>query len=177
MDNDTKLSTPTIVLHWLIGIVFIIILAVGFYMVDLPKGPDKGQLYGLHKSFGFLFLFLALVRVGWRFKEGAIAADPNLARWQHIAAKSVQHLLLLFTLVMPITGMMLSIGAGKGIAVFGFSIVAAGDKMETLQSVGHFLHTNIPILIVIALGLHILAALKHHFIDKDATLKKMLGKS
>lgn len=171
----TALSKKTILLHWLTGLLFIAVLALGLYMVDLPKGPDKFELYDTHKSFGFIVLLIALVRLSWRIIEGPIASITPLPRAQEILAKSIHHLLLLGTLLMPISGLLMSIGGGRAVAVFGYELVAAGDKIEWLGSVSHSVHGIAADIIIIALALHILGGLKHQLIDKDGTISRMLG--
>jgi len=171
--ND-KLSVTTVALHWIVGLCFIAIFAVGIYMTDLPKGPDKFELYGLHKSFGVLILLVALPRFIWRIKEGMLPPVGHPPAWQERLAKLVALLLLIATLLMPISGMLMSVGGGHGVALFGLELIAKGDKIEWMSSVGKFLHKQSVDVIIVGLALHIGGALKHHFLDKDDTLKRML---
>ncbi|MGF1766243.1 cytochrome b [Enterovibrio makurazakiensis] len=177
MSNSSSLSKQTIFFHWLVAISFIAVLAFGLYVEDLPKGPEKGELIGLHKSFGVLVLVLAASRLLWRFKEGAISSIPGSPRWQEKIAAGVHHLLLLATLLMPISGIAMSIGGGRDVGVFGFTLITAGEKNELLGQIGHTTHEVLANIVIVTLALHLLGALKHHIIDKDATLKRMLGKS
>lgn len=174
MDKNSVYSKPTIALHWSVAIVFVGLLAVGFYLDYIPKGPELWEMIALHKSFGVILLLLAITRLAWRIKEGALPAQ-EMPKWQRITAKAVQHTLLLITLVMPISGMLMSVGAGYGVAVFGLTLVGEGEKIEWMQSVGGGLHHNLPWVIVALVGLHILGALKHHLLNKDRTLKNMIG--
>ncbi|EEN99628.1 hypothetical protein VCG_000855 [Vibrio cholerae 12129(1)] len=83
MDNTKTYSKTSIALHWIVGLAFIGVFIVGAYLSDLPRGPEKMELVALHKSFGVLILLLALARVFWRIKEGAIPpglCDASLAR-------------------------------------------------------------------------------------------------
>ncbi|WP_039850256.1 cytochrome b [Grimontia indica] len=175
--STSSLSKPTRMFHWGVAILFIAVLAFGLYVEDLPRGPDKGEMIGLHKSFGFLVLLLAAARIVWRFKEGPIPVIPGSPSWQEKAAKAVHHILLLATLLMPISGIAMSVGGGFGLSVFGIPLIPTGDKIEWLGQVGHVTHEVLANIVIATLVLHIAGALKHHIIDKDETLKRMLGKS
>lgn len=172
-----SLSKKTVVFHWLTGILFLVVFVIGLQFEGMPRGPEKGELMGLHKSLGLIVLVVALSRLVWRFKEGAIESVAVLTRAQEIAAKSVHHFLLLVTLAMPISGAVMSVAGGRALDVFGFELIAAGEKTEWLQSTASFVHVNSVNLIIVALALHVLGALKHQFVDKDGTLSRMLGRS
>ena len=172
---SNNLSKPTILFHWLTGLTFILVLCLGLYMDYLPKSPEKWEIMGLHKSFGAIVFVVAVLRLLWRFKEGAITSMATLTRAQTILATSVHHLLLLATLSMPVSGILMSIGGGRGIDVFGFSVIAASDKIEWLGSLGHNVHVYSVNVVIVLLLLHIAGAVKHQVIDKDGTISRMLG--
>ncbi|MEM0515297.1 cytochrome b [Pseudoalteromonas sp. YIC-827] len=174
---NNKLSTPTIVLHWLTGLLFIGVLAFGLYVEELPKGAEKFELLALHKSFGITVLCIAFVRLLWRLKEGEISHVAQLTKMQEILAKSVHMVLLIGTLLMPISGLMMSIGGGHGAALFGFELYPKSEKNEWMGNLGHDIHAPAAWLLLLAIIIHIAAALKHQFIDKDGTLSRMLGKN
>ncbi|GAA6133929.1 cytochrome b [Oceaniserpentilla sp. 4NH20-0058] len=174
--NYTPLSKATVILHWLIAVGFLMILGVGLYMEELPRGPEKFELMGLHKSFGFAFLFLAAIRLGWRIKEGAISSIGEGPAWQEKAATGVHHLLLLATILMPISGLMMSIGGGYGVDFFGINILAESQKIEWLGGLGHEIHEILSKLAILAVLLHVAGGIKHQFIDKDGTISRMLGR-
>ena len=116
---NNKLSKQTVILHWITGLLFIGVFILGSYVEGLPRSPEKFQLLGTHKSLGVIVLVIALARMIWRLKEGAIASVAQLTRAQQVASKAVHHLLLLATLMMPISGMMMSVGGGRGVDIFG----------------------------------------------------------
>ncbi|RJX75318.1 cytochrome b [Vibrio sinensis] len=176
MLNPLPLSRSTIFWHWLTALSFIAIFALGYYLVDLPRSPEKGELIGIHKSFGALFLLLAIARIIWRLKEGAISPASETPAWQEKAAKSVHGLLMLATLVMPISGIAMSIGGGRSIDIFGWTLISAGEKVEWLQQVGGNIHGFFVNIIIAVFALHILGAIKHHVLDKDQTLNRMFGR-
>ncbi|MBW3696861.1 cytochrome b [Vibrio sp. T187] len=173
---NNKLSKPTIALHWVTGLLFLGVLVLGLYLEGLPRSPEKSELIGLHKSFGFIILFVACIRLFWRIKEGAISSISKLTRLQEIMAKSVHHLLLVGTLLMPISGLMMSIGGGRAIEVFGLVVFAAGEKVEWLSALGSNIHGIAADVLIVVLVLHVAGAIKHQIIDKDRTLSRMLGR-
>lgn len=182
-DSSTQLSAITIALHWAVGLSMIALLSVGIYMEEF----GVYALYPIHKAFGFLILFIVIPRMLWRLVNGWPTAAGDYTKIEHILAKLVHWLLIIGTLLMPISGMMLSIGGGHGLDVFGLEIAAhntdPGDPNKTLainESVaewGHIMHGLGGNLLIAAIVLHVVGALKHHIVDKDATLKRMFGKS
>lgn len=171
-----KLSKPTIAFHWLTGLLFIGVFVLGKIFDSMARSPEKFELLGIHKSLGFIVLVVASVRLAWRLKEGAISPASQLPRAQEILAKSIHHLLLLGTLLMPTSGIMMSIGGGRGVDVFGFVLYNAGDKVEWLGSLGSSLHGLGSNVLLVAVVLHVAGALKHQLVDKDGTLTRMLGR-
>ncbi len=172
MNNTKTYSKTSIALHWIVGLAFIGVFIIGAYLSDLPRGPEKMELVALHKSFGVLILLIALARVFWRIKEGAIPPASVMPAWQEKVAKAVHGLLLLATLAMPLSG----IAMNRALEVFGYTLVAAGEKVVWLQELGAAVHKTAPPIIIAIVLLHIAAVLKHHLIDKDATMARMLGR-
>ncbi|MGL5408803.1 MAG: cytochrome b [Shewanella sp.] len=176
MDKRKTYSKTSIALHWVTGLAFITVFLFGDYLSDLPRGPEKLELLTLHKSFGVVILLIALARIGWRIKEGAIVPASQMPAWQQHAAKAIHGLLMLATLAMPISGIAMNIGGGRALEVFGYTLVAAGESLPWLQELGSAIHKTAPPLIIAIVLLHILAAIKHQVIDKDATIARMLGR-
>ncbi|MGK0444140.1 MAG: cytochrome b561 [Bermanella sp.] len=181
MKTDMKsthqpLSKPTIAFHWLTGLFFLTVLGLGLYMGELPKGPEKFEIIDWHKSLGFAFLFLALSRVVWRLREGQLPSLNEQTTWQDTLAKGIHVFLLLATVLMPVSGMMMSIGGGHGLDFFGSELVAAGEKIQWLGGLGHEVHEIGANLVILALVLHIAGALKHEYKIKDGLLSRMLGR-
>ena len=138
---EQKLSKPTILFHWLTGLLFIGVLALGLYVESLPRAPEKFELLGIHKSLGVIVLVIATLRLLWRLKEVSISSVSQLTKTQEILANGVHHLLLLGTLLMPVSGMMMSIGSGRAIDLFGLELISAGEKIEWLGSIGGNVHS------------------------------------
>lgn len=162
--------------HWLTAGVIIGMLALGLFLenVDLAR-ETRGPILALHKALGALFLVFAVWRVGYRIKQSFPKTVANLSPWQDIAAKAVHWLLLAGILIMPVSGLMMSLFGGHDVNVFGLLTIPAFEKNETLFGIGHVAHGIGGNVLLAAIALHILAALKHHVFDKDLTLVRMLG--
>jgi len=175
-----SLGAMTISLHWLVGLTFIGLMSVGIYMEE----THTYALYPLHKSIGALLLLLVIPRIVWRFMQGFPSAEGNASPAAQILAKVVQYLLLAGTLLMPLSGIMMSAFGGHGLAVFGLEIFPMNpdpaDPNEvipfngTLAQLGHVVHGLGGKLMIAAILLHLAGALKHHFVDKDKTLVRMV---
>lgn len=147
MNNTKTYSKTSIALHWIVGLAFIGVFIIGAYLSDLPRGPEKMELVALHKSFGVLILLIALARVFWRIKEGAIPPASVMPAWQEKVAKAVHGLLLLATLAMPLSGIAMNIGGGRALEVFGYTLVAAGEKWFGCKSLAQpFTKLRLPLL-------------------------------
>lgn len=181
MDTQQKFSSITIALHWVIALSIIAMLGVGFYMSINEYYP----LYDWHKSFGVLIFLVVLVRIWWRVKNGwpvPVRAYPAL---EHRLAQVTHWVLIVGTVLMPISGMMYSGLGGWGIKVFGWVMVAGNKNPVTgqtapihagLAELGEFTHEWLGYVLVVAITLHLAGALKHHWLDKDRTLLRMLGR-
>jgi len=175
-DTRERLSGVTVGLHWLVAAAIIGMLAFGLYIEDMERGPDKGAMMDLHKSIGVTILALAALRILWRWRNGFPAALSTMPRWQHIAAHAVHGLLLLATVLMPLTGIMISLGGGHGLPLFGLTLVAeSATKLDSLKTIGES-HGAIAWILIGVIVVHVLAAAKHQMIDRDGTLRRMLGR-
>lgn len=173
--TKNALSWQSILLHWIVGLSFIGVFALGLYMVNQPA-PGKYELYGIHKSVGFLILIAAVTRIAWRLKEGAIPAlSPSSALLEKLA-KAIHGLLLLATLAMPISGVAMSVGGGRAVSIFAWEIIPEGEEIPWLGDAASAIHHMAVELIIVVLALHIAGALKHQLIDKDGTISRMLGR-
>lgn len=162
--------------HWLIAIAMIGMLAFGLYLEygGLERSA-RGPLIGIHRSIGVLVLVYGLWRVAWRLLEGfpppASATGPS---WQESAAKFAHWSLLAGVLIMPLSGIAFTVFRGRSIDVFGWFTLPAQAEIPWIVSVASEMHSVAGKAITLIVIIHIGAALKHHFIDKDPTLDRML---
>ncbi len=166
-----------ILVHWIAAVAIIGLFILGTWMIDLDyyhawyqAGPD------IHRSVGLLLLPILGLRVGWRFFNSPPLPEPNIRRWEQRTAVAVHWLLNFLTLVIIVTGYLISSADGRGVGVFDwFEIPATITSIDRQEEVAGKLHYYFAVTILVLAALHALAALKHHFIDHDATLKKMVG--
>lgn len=175
VDTKFKLTRTTVVMHWLIAVIFICMVAIGLTLENMAASDQKTDLLNLHKSIGLVFFFLAIYRVVHRVKKG-FPIDLSLKPvWQKRMSTIVHWTLLAATITAPITGMFLGFATGTEFRFFGVLLSPSGTENPALVGVGHVLHslsTNIIMIIVI---LHSAAAFRQEF--KDRTLSRMLGRS
>ena len=177
-DTFEKFTLTTVSLHWIIAIGIIAMLAFGLVIEDMPRSPEKGELIGLHKSFGVLIFVLAVARIGWRVRNKFPEPLSLMPNWQEKLAKITHWVLILGTVLMPISGVFMSIGGGHSVGIFGLELIAGSeDKIEVLSEIGKVMHGLGGKLLIGFIILHFAGALKHQFIDKDGTLQRMLGKT
>jgi cytochrome b561 len=182
MDSPSRLSGLTIALHWTVAAGVLGLIALGLYMVQREAWP----LYHLHKSIGLLVFCAIIVRVLWRLKNGLPKPVRVFSRMEHRAAVFAHALLLLATLAMPLTGMLYSAASGHGFGIFGATLVsenhdpassAVVPRDAQLSDGGQTAHGVIGYLLLALIALHVGGAMKHHFLDRDRTLLRMLGVS
>lgn len=176
----TKHSLLTRLLHWLVAVGIITLLAIGIWMVKY----EKWGLYDWHKSLGILLMIVIVGRLLFRLRKGWLPAESTHKRVEQKLARFAQVLLLVGTVLMPLTGMLYSYLSGHGFGVFGLNLAPSHHDVndpsvvvpvnQTLESLAHLWHRYIGYGLIGVIALHLGGALKHHIIDKDKTLKKMI---
>lgn len=178
--SEARYSTVAIILHWLIGALLIFEIALGHNMED-ARGPAKFAVFQLHKSIGITILLLVVLRLLWRFMRRPPAVSAK--GWEKALAHIVHGLFYLLLFALPITGWVvistgrivvptLLYGAVPWPDVPGFSGMAAAAR-EGWHDAAAFIHVNLANVMLLLFALHVLGALKHHFVDRDADIAKM----
>jgi cytochrome b561 len=162
-------------LHWAIVILIIAQYVIIESAEDLPDGLEKLQIVSNHKSLGMLVFLLALARIGWRIVNRGKPAPVPMPDWQRIAAAAGHGVLYLLILAMPLSGWAMSSSANYPVTLFGwfqFPALVAPDPglHEALEEV-HEVLFNVIVAVATA---HAAAALYHHFVLKDDSLRRML---
>ncbi len=150
-------------------------MAVGFFLAnsDLPR-EQRAPIMMLHKSFGTLLFFWGLWRVTYRLRQGFPPPVGDLPAWQLFASKAVHWGLLAAIIVMPVSGLAGSMFGGRGVDLFGVVKIPAFMESDAISDPAQALHTFAAFTLLGLLLLHMAAALKHHLIDRDGTLTRML---
>jgi cytochrome b561 len=174
-NNTLKYGSAAKTLHWLMAIMVICMIAVGFIMDGMKPSPDKLQLIGLHKATGIVVLALVSIRLMWKWANPAPLLPHNLAAWEKLAAKSGHALLYFFMFAMPISGWGMSSGAGYPVSIYG--LFTMPNLIEPNKELGKFFNDAHGIMawgFIVMITLHMLAALMHHFVHKNNVLLRML---
>jgi len=176
-----RYSTVAIVLHWLLALVILAMFAVGLYMTDLPFSPQRLKLYNWHKWAGVTFLTLTVLRLLWRVTHRPPALPAAVTRtmpgWQNRAYHATHHLMYLLFFAVPLVGWAYSSAAGFPIVWFGQ--IALPDLLPVNKELAELikpLHKWLAITLIGLAGLHIAAAIKHQWVDRDGLLLRMLPK-
>ncbi|QSA97577.1 cytochrome b [Methylococcus sp. EFPC2] len=161
-------------LHWIIAVLIIFLLILGFYMSGLPRGPDKTALVQLHKSVGIIVLTLATVRVGWRLRHKPPALPASMSWFLKKATHSIHWTLYLLMFLQPLSGWVMSSARGFPVSIAGIiPLPSLVEKDEALAEILKERHEFLGWALVLLIIGHVVAALKHHFVDKDDVLLRM----
>jgi cytochrome b561 len=163
-------------LHWFIAVLLIFML---FFGEELMKGKGAGGAFGpsLHVSIGSAILVLSVFRLAWRLINPPPAYPASMARWEQVAAKATHLLFYVLLIGMPLTGWLATPkflsekGAMMGLTIFGAFPPPGAPNLGLPMKAIHELGSNFGIAL---LALHVLAAFKHHFINRDGVLRRML---
>ena len=166
-----------IALHWLIALEIFCAIPLGLYMADLKLSPTKLQLYSYHKWLGISILILAVIRLLWRVTHRPPALPASMPVNQQRLAHGIAHGMYLLMFVVPLTGWLMSSAFGKPVVLFGIPQLQLPDLIGVNEQVGKFFeqtHEVCNYIFCTLIVLHILAAFKHHFMERDGTLARML---
>ena len=162
-------------LHWLIALMILLSLGVGLYMVELKLSPAKLQLYSWHKWAGVTIFALVLIRCVWRLTHTPPPLPSDLPRWQQLVAETTHYVLYALMIAIPLTGWLMS--SAKGFQTVYFGILPIPDLLTKNKEWGdtlNLVHRYLNYTMIAIIAAHIGAATKHHFIDKDDVLRRML---
>lgn len=173
-NSALRYGTVAQTLHWVIVGLLIVQVTLGKIADELPLGLEKLALLARHKSFGITILGLAVIRLAWRWIDRPPPLPP-MPRWQQLAANLNHWALYALLFAMPLSGWMMSSASNYPVSWFGLAqlpdlVLPDRSLKEQLEEVHELLAT---LLIALAL-LHVAAALKHQFFDRDGLLFRML---
>ncbi len=166
----------SIAVHWLAALAIVGLFALGIWMTGLAyTHPWYNRAPALHESIGMIALALIAFRLAWRVATVTPGLEQGMPRWERVAALTVHWLMYALMAVVVVSGYAISTAGGNPVSVFGwFDVPALARGFERqADSAGWIHYYSAWALVLLAAG-HTLAALKHHFINRDATLVRML---
>lgn len=169
--NSDRYTAVSKTLHWLIALLAFTLLAMGKFWEVEPGEP--GSLYARHTSLGLLVLALMVVRLAWRLTHAVPALPATTPGWQRAVARGMHHAFYILLIALPLSGWLMTSAEGEAVNFFGIPVpqLPVAEASEDALEESHELLGNV--LLVLA-GIHVLAGLKHHFVDRDNVLRRML---
>lgn len=180
---SNRYSAVAIALHWLIALLLVGQIAGGWIASDEATPRAQAfQMFQMHKSFGLTILALSFVRLFWRLGHKAPALPPGMAGWEIFAARATHILFYALIIAMPLSGWALISTAPYSVTTMYFGLFEVpllpilSEALRNKETHAFFesVHSALVWLTIGLLALHIGAALKHHFINKDDVLARML---
>lgn len=159
--------------HWLIFLLILFMIIYGYCLSYVPKDYQPFA-YNIHKLTGLSILVLMLLRLLWALANPKPLLPPDTPQWQQWIERLVHFLLYATIIAMPLAGWIGSVAGGRPPHLGSFSITLPIAKNEALADTAFSIHNTIAVVIIVLVSLHILAALYHHFIKKDNTLRRMM---
>ncbi|EMP56075.1 cytochrome b561 [Marinobacter santoriniensis NKSG1] len=176
-NDSTRYGAVAVTAHWVVAAAVLGLFVLGSWMVDLTyyhawyqRGPD------LHRSFGILLLMVMIARVAWRLTDSVPDPVQGHARIERVVARLAHGSLYLLLFVAMASGYLITTADGSSISVFGwFDVPSMTGDVDHLEDVAGGVHYWSTLGLVVLAGVHALGALKHHWVDRDETLRRMLG--
>lgn len=174
-NDDSRYGAFAQALHWLVAALVLALFAIGWFMEGLPLGPEKIEVFNLHKSIGVTVLVLMLLRLAWRLISPPPPLPAAMSGLERRAAKLSHLALYLLLFAQPVIGLLHSSAANFPVVVFGaLTLPPLVGPDETLKQQLEGLHGLLAWVILALITLHVAAALRHHLLLKDSVLRRML---
>lgn len=177
MIKNTKVAYGNVTksFHWLMFLMLSFSVVAGNLLASMPKGVEKLEAAGMHKSFGAVILMLLMARLAWRLINVVPENTADTPDFQKKLAHAMHWILYALMFAQPLSGILMSQSAGHPVSFFGlFEFPVWLDKNQALAEIFRSAHGIIWILLVVAVVGHVSAALHHHFIKKNGLINKML---
>jgi len=176
-NSESQYGVVTKGFHWLLFLMLTFSVIAGNFLASMPKGAEKLQAAGMHKSFGLIILTLVLARLVWRLTNTSPKHPQDTTAMQAFLANAMHWGLYALMLAQPLAGILMSQASGYPASLFGFiDFPVLVEKNIELAKLFRAAHGYIWIALVVAVFGHIGASLYHHFIKKDDILNRMLFK-
>jgi cytochrome b561 len=173
--TSTRYTPTAIALHWVVAVLIIANLLGGLYMTGLKLSPQMLKYYSWHKWAGVTIFTLSALRLLWRLRHPAPALPEAMPPWQRTAAHASHYLLYAFFFAVPLAGWLFS--SAEGFQTVYLGLLPIPDLLEKNKELAHVLklvHKYLAYGLGLVVVTHIAAALKHHFVDRDDVLMRIL---
>jgi len=176
-NTENQWGRVSIIVHWLSALAVTVLFFLGLWMVDLSYYDSWYQTAPyLHKSLGVCLFLVILFRMLWRKINVIPVPVSTHTEFESKAARIVHGLIYLLLLLIMLSGYLISTADGRAIEVFGlFKVPALIYGLHQQEDIAGEVHFILAVSLMLLVIIHISGSLKHHFIDKDITLKRMLG--
>jgi cytochrome b561 len=170
-----RYTRTAIALHWLVALLILAALPLGLTMTEMPLSPQKLKFYAWHKWLGVTVFGLVVLRLAWRASHPPPPLPESVPAWQRSAAHALHWALYALMLVIPLAGWLMS--SAKGFQTVYLGVLPIPDLLAKNEALGERLaevHAWLAYALIALLMVHVAAALKHHFVDRDDVLRRML---
>jgi len=173
--NHERYSLVAILLHWVMVALIAVLFGLGWYMVDLPKGPDKGWYVALHKSIGITLFLLAIIRLRWRQTHSPPPLPLSMPSGQRRLANFTHQALYVLMFVQPLSGYLSSSFSGYTTSYFWLvPLPQWGWKEPVINELFTDIHEASSLALLFLIGVHVAGALLHALTPGDKLLRRML---
>jgi cytochrome b561 len=161
--------------HWSIAALIVAVFGLAWYMDALPLGPLKADMYNLHKSIGLTILALAVLRLAWRMTHRPPPLPLDTPGWERLGAHAGHAALYVFLFLQPLLGLGIAFYSSFPTRIYGlFNLPSPVAPNKAVMDFMAETHELVGTLLLVTVGVHVAAALRHHFILKNNILRRML---
>lgn len=176
-NNAARYDHVQVILHWLMAAVILFMIALGLYMIELPKQSElpvgeesvRAFYFLLHKSMGITVAMLIILRVAWRLTHKAPPLPDTVSKWQQKAAGAVHVLIYLVMIAMPISGFMQSMFSKYDTKFWGIVLPRMAEADEVMRESFNQVHECLAFLLIGLIVIHLAAAIKHRLSGTEIT--------
>ena len=176
-NSHSEWGGVSIALHWVVAVAVLGLFGLGLYMVELDYYDSMYKTAPfIHKSVGVLLFSAMIFRAIWRLVTSVPTPLPTHQAWEKRLAHWVHIALYGLLFVLMLSGYLISTADGRAISVFGwFDVPSVISGIDNQEDIAGDIHEILAYVLMFMVTVHGVGALKHHFIDKDRTLLRMLG--
>lgn len=181
--DEGRYSPVAIVFHWTMAVLVVLQLALGWWMGRLAVGADKVAAHELHYAVGILMLVLVMARAGWRMLAPPVINDADKPGWESVFAHAAHYVFYACLFGLPLTGWMMVSATARDAELMLLGLAPwphlpfqdlTPERRWAIEAVAEWAHLGLVISLLALIPVHVVGALKHHFIDRDDVLHGML---